>query len=120
MNERFKEIRKALELSQEKFGERLGVTKTAISKIESGTNNPTDTIIKLLCNEYNVNEEWLLNGDGEMFLTPEELYADIVTDAMLRGNEQIRDLIIEASELNELQLNTLLEFIKSINTGKKK
>ena len=67
MNERIKELRKALGLSGEKFGDPLGVTKTAVSLIESGKNNLTDQMIKLICLAYNVNEHWLRTGEGDMF-----------------------------------------------------
>lgn len=68
MNERIKEVRKFYNLSQEKFGEKLGVTKTAVSKMELGTYNVTDTMLKLICSEYNVNSEWLKTGNGEMVI----------------------------------------------------
>lgn len=68
MNERIKELRKVLGLTLEKFGERLGVGKTAISKIEKGENNVTDQMFKSICREFNVNPEWLKDGIGEMFI----------------------------------------------------
>lgn len=68
MENRLKEIRNKFELSQEKFGERLGVTKASISRLESGINNITESMIKLICSEFNVNEEWLRYGIGEMFI----------------------------------------------------
>ena len=66
MNERIKELRKKLGLTLEKFGERLGVKKAAVSKWENG-DNITDQMFKSICREFNVNEEWLRNGTGEMF-----------------------------------------------------
>lgn len=65
--ERLKEIRKSLGLTLEKFGNRIGVGKTAISKLEHGQCSITDQMRKSICREYNVNEEWLVNGTGEMF-----------------------------------------------------
>lgn len=67
MNERVRELRKYLGLTLEKFGEPLGVTKTAISRLENGVNGITDQMVKSICREYNVNEEWLINGTGDMF-----------------------------------------------------
>lgn len=67
MNERIRELRKLLGLTLEKFGAPLGVGKTAISKIENGDRGVTDQMIKSICREYNVNEEWLVHGTGEMF-----------------------------------------------------
>ena len=68
MNERIKSIRSALGLSQEAFGSRLGIKKAAVSRIESGAVNLTETNIMLICEKFNVSREWLLNGTGEMFL----------------------------------------------------
>lgn len=65
--ERVKEIRKELDLTLEKFGEKLGVTKVAISNIEKGNRNLTDQMSKAICREYNVNYDYLMYGEGEMF-----------------------------------------------------
>ncbi|MGE9896642.1 helix-turn-helix domain-containing protein [Anaerovoracaceae bacterium SGI.195] len=81
MNERVKQLRKALGLSGEKFGARLGVTRTAVSLIESGKNNLSEANILSICREFNVNEDWLRTGSGDMFsalsqLSLDELMAD--------------------------------------------
>lgn len=75
MNKRIRELRKKLNLTMEKFGGRLGVGKTAISKIEKGDNSLTDQMFKSICREFNVNEEWLRSGYGDMFnpSPPDEL-----------------------------------------------
>lgn len=65
--ERVKEIRNSLNLTLEKFGQKLGVTKTAISRIETGDRALTDHMAKSICREYNVNYDWLIYGEGEMF-----------------------------------------------------
>lgn len=65
--ERVNEVRKSLGLTLEKFGERLGVTKTTISRIEKGVNNLTDQMAISICREYNVNYDYLIYGEGEMF-----------------------------------------------------
>lgn len=67
MNERLKAIRKELSLSQEAFGKKLGVTGAGISKIESGDRSLTEQMILAICREFNVREEWLRDGTGEMF-----------------------------------------------------
>ena len=65
--ERVKEVRKTLGLTLERFGEKIGVKKSAVSKIEHGQCALTDQMCKSICREYNVNEEWLVNETGEMF-----------------------------------------------------
>lgn len=67
MNERLRLLRKKLELNQEEFGKRIGIGKTSVSKLESGENNPSEQTVILICREFNVNEEWLRTGSGEMF-----------------------------------------------------
>lgn len=66
--ERVKEARKSLNLTLEKFGERLGVTKVAISNIENGNRSLTDQMQKSICREFNISEEWLRDGTGDMFV----------------------------------------------------
>jgi transcriptional regulator with XRE-family HTH domain len=65
--ERIKAIRKELGLTLEKFGEKLGVGKTAISKIEKNERNLTDQMAKAICREYNVDYDYLMYGEGDMF-----------------------------------------------------
>ena len=65
--ERVNEVRKSLGLTLEKFGEKLGVTKTTISRIEKGVNNLTVQMATSICREYNVNYDYLMYGEGEMF-----------------------------------------------------
>jgi transcriptional regulator with XRE-family HTH domain len=65
--ERIKVIRKELDLTLEKFGEKLGVGKTAISKIEKNERNLTDQMAKSICREYNVDYDYLMYGEGDMF-----------------------------------------------------
>ena len=65
--ERVLEIRKVLGLTMDKFGEKLRVQKSAISKIEKDKVNLSDQMVKLICREYNVNYDWLMDEDGEMF-----------------------------------------------------
>lgn len=67
MGERVKELRKALGLSGEKFGEKIGLKRNSLSQIETGKNNLSEQNILAICREFNVNENWLRYGMGEMF-----------------------------------------------------
>lgn len=67
MQERVKQIRQYLDLSQEAFGNALGVTKTAICGIESGRRGLTEQMAKAICREFKVNYDWLKDGEGDMF-----------------------------------------------------
>ena len=67
MYERIKELRKALGLTQQKFADAIGVRQNTVAQYEMGRNPPNDTVITLICREFNVSEEWLRTGEGEMF-----------------------------------------------------
>lgn len=68
MKERFSLLRKALNKTQEEIGNKLGVTRAAISRLESGDRNLTEQMIIAICREFNVNEKWLRYGQGDMFI----------------------------------------------------
>ena len=68
MKERIKEIRKALGMTLEQFGEAIGIKKSSLSLIENGINSPSEQTIKSICREFNVSEDWLRTGEGEMFV----------------------------------------------------
>lgn len=74
MQERFKQLRKALNLSQDEFAARLGLTRGAIANIELGRTDARPLFISLVCSTYDVSETWLRTGEGEMFnpKTPDE------------------------------------------------
>lgn len=77
MKERLKLIRKTLKLSQEEFGNKIGIkSKAHISSLEIGKRSITDRIVSDICREFNVNEEWLRNGIGEMFVEPDTFSLD--------------------------------------------
>lgn len=67
MNERLRDLRKTLGLNQVEFGERIGIGGTAISKIEKGDRGLTESLLRSICREFDVNEEWLRYGTGEIF-----------------------------------------------------
>ena len=116
MNERLKELRKAMSLSQEAFGAALGVTKTAICALESGRRNVTKQMVVAICREFNVNETWLLTGDGEMFneLTRAELAARIVGGALNTDNEFILNTFIALGQLSPAEWHVIEKLIDNI------
>lgn len=67
MNERLKKLRKVLDLTQQKFADRLGVKRNTVGQWECGINSLTEQVITSICREFNVSENWLRTGEGEMF-----------------------------------------------------
>lgn len=87
MGDRLKQLRKALNLTQQEFADRLGIKRNTVAQYEIGRNEPIDAVIISICREFNVNEEWLRTGEGEMFL-PVEQDIDIEKLARLLAREE--------------------------------
>ena len=117
MNERIKKVRKTMKLTQEQFGERIGITGSSCSTIESGKNKPSIQTIKSICREFDVNETWLLTGEGEMFLKRSreqeigEFFADVVKDNKFKKRLvlMLAKMNTEEWELLERKLKELIE-----------
>ena len=78
INARIAQLRKELDISMEKFGHQIGITRSSVNSLEKGVNNPSEQTIRLICKEFNVSEVWLRNGIEPMFReqsTDEELSA---------------------------------------------
>lgn len=76
MNKRLKKLRKALDLTQQEFADKIGIKRNSFANYETGRNTPIDAIIVSICREFNVNEKWLRDGIGDMFL-PSDRNTDI-------------------------------------------
>ncbi len=92
MNERIKELRKSLHMTQTEFAKETGKTRDSISNIELGRVSPDNTFIELVCRKFGVNEVWLRTGVGEMkrpFSQNEQL-AKIFADVQVSDDERAR------------------------------
>lgn len=110
MKDRIKQIRKDKKLSMEKFGDKIGLKKNSVSQIESGINNPSETVILSICREFRVNENWLRTGDGEPYIkrTRNQEIQDFANDVMEEVDESFRKrFVIALSKLDESDWNTL-------------
>ena len=97
-------------MTLEKFGEPLGVGKTAISNIEKGNRNLTDQMAISICREFNVNENWLRTGEGEMFieLSRDEQIAEFVGRTLSTESESFKKRFIAMlAKLDESDWETL-------------
>lgn len=118
VNERVKEIRKEQNLTLEKFGERIGVKRSAVSQIEHGINNVTEQMIKSICREFGYREEWLRDGiEPKQPVIDEDIeYGQIcaqlgITDA--RAKKVIMNYGKMSSENKELFWNFINEIFES-------
>ena len=93
INDKVKKIRELLNLSQEEFASNIGLKKSAISDIERGKANLTERNINLICQTFNVNEDWLRNGNEPIFIEKEE--KDII--GLLKENG-VKPMVLEIIE----------------------
>lgn len=115
---KIRELRKELGLTLEKFGNSLGVGKTAISKIEHGENKLTDQMAKAICREYNVNYLWLTEGKGDMFIprSKNQIITDFLADIIKEDNTFRKDLIEALAELDEDDWEVLAKLAKRLSS----
>lgn len=97
MKERIKQLRKVLGMTQQKFADAIGVKQNTVAQYEIGRNEPIDSVVNLICKEYNVNPDWLRDGTGEMFIDP-------VTFSL--------DEYAQANKLNKTEISIIRSFME--------
>ena len=95
MNIRIAEVRKAVNLTQEKFAAQLGLSRNFLWMIEKGDRVPRDRTIADICREFNVNENWLRTGEGEMFNPQDEKLAAFVGSLVADDSEPFKRRMVE-------------------------
>ena len=120
-NERVKEVRKTLGLTLEKFGDRLGIKKAAVSKIEKGENSLTDANIKAICREFCVDYLWLTTGEGEMFVGTDDDFFERIDRIMAGENETRKNMVkmlLYASDDDIKAFDRLVDYYISLREEK--
>ena len=117
MSERIKKLRKVLDLTQQKFADKLGVKRNTVGQWECGINRLTDQVIFSICREFDVNETWLRTGEGDIFVqrSPEDLFE-------YDGNgNAFYDAIIEMMKtyhsLDDKSKTVIREYFKNVADG---
>ncbi len=89
INARIKAVRKAQRLNQTEFGKEIGLKQMAISNLEQDGNTVTDKNIFIICQRFRVRREWLVDGEGEMFVSGEPgIFAEFAREYKLSAQEQ--------------------------------
>lgn len=119
IGERIEILRKDLSMSRRVFGERLGVSESVIVNIEYDRLRRPDqkeTLYKLICKEFNVSEEWLRTGEGEMFvpLTKNQLITEFAADLVMEDNTFKKRLFEALAKLNESEWEVLEKLADSL------
>lgn len=114
IGERIGKLIEALGMKKVRFAERLKIDQSYVTQLTRGKRNPSDRIISDMCREFNVREEWLRNGSGEMFLgfTEDEFSKAAAT---LSNDAFVRSLIIEYWKLDEGSKQLFKDFIHKLS-----
>ena len=121
MNERLKDLRKTLNLSQDAFGERIGMSGGAISLLEKGKRNVTEQVVKSICREYSVDYMWLTTGDGEMFVESDDDFMEKIDRIMAGENDARKNMIktlLNASDADIEALDNLIDYYIELRGNK--
>lgn len=129
MNERIKQLRKALNLTQQEFADKIMVKRNTVATYEMGRSEPSDSAFSLICREFNVNPDWLRTGEGEMFvqLTDQQKLMKY-TAMILKGEDSvvvaaIQALIVTYEQLDPASKATLekiaLQYIENLKKSQR-
>ena len=121
MKDRIKKIRKALDLTQQEFADRIGVKRNTVGQWECGINPLTDQTISSICREFNVNEDWLRTGEGEMFikLTRDEEMAKLTKQLLNEEEDSFKNRLISVlANLTDQQWEVLAEVAEKLSNEK--
>lgn len=122
MKERLKKLRKTLDLTQQEFADKLKVPRNTIGGYEVGKSNPSDAAVNNICNIFNVNEDWLRTGNGEMFieLTRDEQIENFVGDALKSEEDSFKKKFISMlAALDESDWEVLQKMVELMQENKK-
>lgn len=122
MKERLKKLRKTLDLTQQEFADKLKVPRNTIGGYEVGKSNPSDAAVNNICNIFNVNEEWLRTGNGEMFieLTRDEQIEHFVGDTLKSEDDSFKKKFISMlAALDESDWEVLQKMVELLQENKK-
>ncbi len=113
MNNRLKELRKNLKLSQDTFGERIGMSGGGISLLEMGKRNITEQNVKSICREFNVDYIWLTTGEGEMFVENDDEFRKKIDRIMASEDDTRKILFKSLVDASDDDIATIKQFIQN-------
>lgn len=111
MNERLKELRKVLGLSQREFSEKINIGASTLAMFETGQRNPKEIHIAAICDNFHVNEEWLRTGEGEMFQLVDDKLSAYVSEITDSDDYLVQSFIEAYMELDDISRAALKQLI---------
>lgn len=122
INDRIKQLRKSLNLSQTDFGKKLGVSRDVINNLDRSVVDPKPLILEHICSVYNVNPDWLMYGTGEMFLERDsgDEIAEFLSSLLDDDDTSIRKrFILALSKFDGDDWATVEKFLDSFTQNEK-
>lgn len=118
MNERIRQLRKFLDMTQQEFSDRLGVARNNIAGYETGKRSPSNAVISLICREFKVNEVWLRTGEGgdeNMFsrISSDDKYSLSLGKLTIEQNEFVKNAVNYLANTDPEKLKIIEEFMKN-------
>jgi len=122
LNERIKKLRKVIDLTQQEFADRIGATQNTIAGYESGRRKPSNTTINSICRIFDINEDWLRNGTGEMFIVKsrDEEIAEFIGNVQFSEDDTFKKKLISMlAKLDESEWILLEKMANKLYENKK-
>ena len=99
VKERIQQIRAELKISLRDFAKRIYISKSLLCDIEKGSRSINDRTIQLISTEFNVNKDWLLTGEGDMFTAPPpDIQLEKLIDIFNQLDQGLRDCLLDQSK----------------------
>ncbi len=121
MKDRIKKIRKEFALTQQEFADRIGIKRGGVANYEVGRNVPADSVISLICREFNISEQWLRRGTGDMFIemTMDEQISAFIGSVQSGADDSFKKKFISMlSALDEPEWEALEKMVSLLNDKK--
>ena len=113
MKDRIKKIRKELDLTQQTFADKIGSKRNTVAKYETGDTSPSTAVVSLICKTFNVNENWLRTGEGQMFMeTPDDTLGKLKQEYSL--DDFSYGLICEYLKLDEKKRDVVRQYFHDV------
>lgn len=118
LKDRLKDLRKKhLHLTQQELSDKLKISRSNIAGYEIGKSEPADAVISLICKEFNVNENWLRNGEGEMFIeiSEEDEYTKAAASIAQNNDVEIMSLLVEYWKLDDTSKEIFKNYLRNVS-----
>ncbi|MFV0551022.1 MAG: helix-turn-helix transcriptional regulator [Anaerorhabdus sp.] len=118
MNNRLKQLRTTLNMTQTDFAVKIGLTRITIARMEAGDRNITERTQADICREFNVNPQWLISGIGKMFPDDDSSTIKAIENIMSGDDEFYKNIIKMVVKLDHDDIKTLKKMAEELLKNK--